>query len=182
MSGWFGVRVEEWTYAGLTKGQQLWDCGVLLAAVERRAVGSSESRRLQQERRRACTLNIRMKKIPAVHLESQSVALCNMKAHNFAKTLLELDVGLTLVVDAGFAVLASQCKLIVHWRERKSNTRANLHSENTFCKDHNVFWRAGNQKRDTSWTHKLSCARRRHKTSVSCSSGPWTCGVCRWPI
>lgn len=38
--------------------------------------------------------------------------------HNFAKTPLELHVGLALVMDAGFAVLASQRKLVVHWKSR----------------------------------------------------------------
>lgn len=38
------------------------------------------------------------------------------KTHNFAKTPLELHVGLALVMDAGFAVLASQRKLVVHWK------------------------------------------------------------------
>lgn len=40
------------------------------------------------------------------------------ETHNFAKTPLELHVGLALVVDAGFAVLASQSKFVVHWKSR----------------------------------------------------------------
>lgn len=47
------------------------------------------------------------RKIPAV-------VFTNAFTHNFAKTPLELHVGLTLVMDAGFAVLASQRKLVVH--------------------------------------------------------------------
>lgn len=46
--------------------------------------------------------------------ELQSSDALKHEAHNFAKTPLELNVGLTLVVDAGFAVLTSQCKLIVY--------------------------------------------------------------------
>lgn len=46
-------------------------------------------------------------------------ALCFNHTHNFAKTPLELHVGLTLVMDAGFAVLASQRKLVVHWSKSR---------------------------------------------------------------
>lgn len=57
--------------------------------------------------------------------------ICNLiliDAYNFPKTPLELHKGLALVVDASFAVLTSQRKLIVHWKETgiKHNSSRNL--------------------------------------------------------
>ena len=36
--------------------------------------------------------------------------------HDFAKAALHLHVGLAVVVDVGFAVLAPQAKFVVDWR------------------------------------------------------------------
>lgn len=41
------------------------------------------------------------------------------ETHNFAITPLKLHVGLALVMNAGFAILTSQCKLIVHWKQQQ---------------------------------------------------------------
>lgn len=37
------------------------------------------------------------------------------KTHNFAEAALHLHVGLAVVVDVGFAVLAPQAKFVVDW-------------------------------------------------------------------
>lgn len=87
--------------AGLTEGQQLRHGGVLLAAVQRRTVGPSESWRLEKHLQQTADKHQAKKKQKKT-------------SHNLSKALLVLHVGLALVVDAGFAVLAPQCKLVVH--------------------------------------------------------------------
>ena len=58
-----------------------------------------------------CATNLKGNKM----LQCMFFSCCKVKeAHDFAKTPLELHVGLTLVVDAGFAVLTSQRKLVVY--------------------------------------------------------------------
>lgn len=144
----------------LTKRQQLGYCGILLTAVQRRTVGASESWGLKRR-----TLH-----------QKRMWMICNLiliDAYNFPKTPLELHKGLALVVDASFAVLTSQRKLIVHWKETgiKHNSLRNL-----------FFYTPLSRRKQKQPTYKRSCAHRRHKTLASCSSGPWTCEVCRWQV
>lgn len=88
------------------------------------------------------------------------------EAHNFAKTPLELHVGLALVMDAGFAVLASQRKLVVHW---KSGSRINRST----CERVALAAQPGDKRGiRRGGTYTRSCARRRRRIWASCSSGP----------
>lgn len=42
--------------------------------------------------------------------------------HNFAKAFLELDVGLTWMMDVGLAIFTPQSKLVIHWKISKGKT------------------------------------------------------------
>lgn len=105
-------------FHSLTEGEQLWDGGVLLTAVQRRTVGSSETRRLMEDR-------VTWQKLGPT-TEKSLQRFCFNDTHNFAKTPLELHVGLTLVMDAGFAVLASQGELVIHWRSKSRRERTQV--------------------------------------------------------
>ena len=54
-------------------------------------------------------------------------------SHNFTEALLELDVGLTWVMDVGLAVFAPQSKLVVDWNTSQGEVNGSVLDKNMRC-------------------------------------------------
>lgn len=101
----------------------------LVTAVQRGAVGPSESRRLQERRKKVfkkVLKNISLSLSRAVKgncrcYKYSFIFSAHQQTHNFAKTPLKLNIRLTWVVDVGLTVFASQAKFVVHWKMRNQN-------------------------------------------------------------
>lgn len=104
----------------------------LVAAIKGGAVGPSEARWLQQTNQgchattilalNTCLSSSKLREYANI-LVHYIIIFNNIysrnSTHNFAKTPLELDIGLTWMVDVGLTVFTPQSKLVVHYERNE---------------------------------------------------------------
>lgn len=140
---------------------------------------------LEAKRGEEQILNIWRNKISAEHFwVTFSGALLTWSSQfcqNTSGTQRRTDTGGGCWFCSSYISTQTYCSL----KRYKKQNKAKLHLKHLFLKTVITkvhFAIRKTKKRERRWTYKLSCVRRRHKTLVSCSSGPWTCEVCRWLV